>query len=86
MGDENNVATSRVGSIIGGPFAGGGGGGGSGIQTSSIFESISYHGNQESNNLALGSGIWGTGSSSNVNQSSSAGLAGLNFSSFMGGV
>ena len=93
-GDDNNT-TSRVGSIMtfesttapnpGGPFAFGG----NGIQTSSIFESISYHGDQESNNLALGSGggIWGTGgSSSNVNQNSSMGLAGLNFSSFMGGV
>ncbi len=94
--DENNAATSRVGSImtfesstavpIGGPFVGGGG---NGIQTRSIFESISS--NQESNNLALGSGggiIWGTGGSgrSNVNQNSSMGLAGLNFSSFMGGV
>jgi hypothetical protein len=87
--DENNAATSRVGSImtfesstaipIGGPFMGLGG---NDIQTSSIFESISY--NQESNNLALGSGggIWGTGG----DQNSSTGLAGLNFSSFMGGV
>lgn len=74
----------------GGPFVVGGGLG-NGIQTSSIFESITYRGDQESNNLALGSGggIWGTGggvSSSNVNQNSSLGLAGLNFSSFMGGV
>lgn len=99
-GDDTNT-TSRVGSIMtfksttapttaGGPFAVGGGLG-NGIQTSSIFESITYRGDQESNNLALGSGggIWGTGggvSSSNVNQNSSLGLAGLNFSSFMGGV
>lgn len=103
-GDDTNT-TSRVGSIMTfesttaptttaavGPFAVGGGLGNGGIQTSSIFESITYRGDQESNNLAAlgsGGGIWGTGggnSSSNVNQNSSMGLAGLNFSSFMGGV
>ena len=72
-GDDTHT-TSRVGSIMTfesttaptttaavGPFAVGGGLGNGGIQTSSIFESITYRGDQESNNLAAlgsGGGIW----------------------------
>lgn len=58
---------------------------GSGLQTSSILESIQYGGDQNTGSSTLGSGIglWGGGATtSNTNQTSS--LAGLNFSSFMG--
>ncbi|KAL7539828.1 hypothetical protein ACHAXR_009646 [Thalassiosira sp. AJA248-18] len=85
MGEEN--ITSRVGSVM--TFestSSSGGGGGGGIQTSSILESISYGGvDQVTSGSALGSGAGIWGGSNNVNQSASLGLAGLNFSSFMGG-
>ena len=82
MIEEN--AASRVGSIMtfeSIPSSGDAGAVG-GIQTSSILESISYGGGQNSS-TALGSGgIWGGGN--NVNQTASLGLVGLSFSSFLG--
>jgi len=87
---EENNATSRVGSVMTFEAASSSvGGAGGGIQTSSILESISYGGDHQNNaagtgSSALGSGgIWG--GDNNVNQTASLGLAGLNFSSFMGG-
>jgi len=53
-----------------------------GIQTSSFLESISNGGGQNSSTGLGSGGIWGGGN--NVNQTASLGLAGLNFSSFLG--
>lgn len=73
---------SQVGSIMTFESTASGAGALGGIQTSSILESISYDAGQIST-IALGSGgIWGGGN--NVNQPASLGLAGLNFSSFLG--
>lgn len=97
---EDHVQSSRVGSIMtfeSTPHATAGGGGG--LQTSSILESLSYNGagveqiatgaaplGGTGGPTAVGSsaGIWG--GANNVNQgSTSLGLAGLNFTSFMSG-
>jgi hypothetical protein len=77
-GTVEEATTSRVGSALTFESAVGG------IQTSSILESITYSGGQESNIGGLGSvGIWGD---SNNNQSANlGGLVGLNFSSFLNG-
>jgi len=83
---EENT-TSRVGSVMtfesNSSSADRGGVAAGGIQTSSILESISYGGEQNSSSALGSGGIWGGGN--NVNQTASLGLAGLNFSSFMGG-
>jgi hypothetical protein len=81
-GEEN--AASRVGSIMtfeSFPSSVGAGTVG-GIQTSSILESISYGGGQNSSSALGSGGIWSGGN--NSNQTASLGLAGLNFSSFLG--
>lgn len=78
-GTVEEATTSRVGSALTFESAVGG------IQTSSILESITYSGAQDSALSGLNSGgIWGD--SNNNNQSSNiGGLVGLNFSSFLGG-
>jgi hypothetical protein len=77
-GMAEEATTSRVGSAL--TFESGVGG----LQTSSILESISYAGGNDSGIPGLGSaGIWGD---SNTNQSSNlGGLVGLNFSAFLNG-
>mmetsp|Transcript_25422 Transcript_25422/g.45911 ORF Transcript_25422/g.45911 Transcript_25422/m.45911 type:complete len:693 (-) Transcript_25422:167-2245(-) len=96
---EEGHAASRVGSVMtfestSSSINGGGvGRAGTGVlvqpmRTSSILESISYGAGDQNSATDIGSaalgagGIWGGGN--NVNQTASLGLAGLNFSSFMG--
>ena len=79
-GTVEEATTSRVGSALTFESAVGG------IQTSSILESITYSGAQDSAISGLNSGgIWGEGNNNSNQSSNIGGLVGLNFSSFLGG-